>query len=86
MYYNVCNCIVNCNKYFKTWEAPHFKDPDRIVKMACYFVEVEGEPKPVGEIEKIEWIDSNYKEKGLKIASIDEDYLVPELKEQGLID
>jgi len=73
-------------KYFKTWEAPHFKDPDRIVKMACYFVEVEGEPKPVGEIEKIEWIDSNYKEKGLKIASIDEDYLVPELKEQGLID
>ena len=72
-------------KFFKTWEAPHFRDKNKIVKMETYFVEVEGEPKAIGEINEIEWIDSNYKGKNLKIASIDEDYLVPELKKMNLI-
>jgi len=72
-------------KKFKTWKAPHFRDKDKIVKMETYFVEVEGEPEAIGEINEIAWIDTNYKEQGLKIASIDEDYLVPELNKMGLI-
>lgn len=72
-------------KLFKTWEAPHFRDKDKIVRMVTYFVKIKGKPKATKEINEIAWIDSNYKEKGLKIASIDEDYLVPELKKMGLI-
>ena len=72
-------------KFFKTWEAPHFRDKNKIVKMETYFVEVDGEPKATGEINEIEWIDTDYKNKGLKIASIDEDYLVPELEKRNLI-
>jgi len=70
---------------FKTWEAPHFRDKDKIVRMETYFVEIKGEPKAIGEINEIEWIDTSYKSKGLKIASIDEDYLVPELNKMNLI-
>jgi 8-oxo-dGTP pyrophosphatase MutT (NUDIX family) len=73
-------------KFFKTWEAPHFRDKDKIVRMETYFVEIGGEPGQTAEIDEIAWIDSRYKDKDLKIASIDEDYLVPELKERGLID
>jgi ADP-ribose pyrophosphatase YjhB (NUDIX family) len=80
------NVGVKSSKAFKTWEAPHFRDKDKVVKMATYFVEIEEEPKATDEINEIAWIDSNYKDKGLKIASIDEDYLVPELKRMGLID
>jgi len=72
-------------KEFKTWEAPHFKDPDKIVKMKTFFIEIEGEPQATGEVDEIKWIDTNYKQQGLKVASIDEDYLIPELKEKGLI-
>ena len=73
-------------KPFKTWEAQHFKDKEKIVRMETYFVEIEGEPKQTAEINEIVWIDSKYKDEGLKIASIDEEYLVPELKKMDLID
>lgn len=73
-------------KFFKTWEAPHFRDKDKVVKMETHFVEIEVEPQATAEINEVAWINSNYKEKGLKIASIDEDYLVPELKKLNLID
>ena len=79
------NVELKSSKYFKTWEAPHFKEKNKIVKMATYFVEIEGKPKASKEINEIAWIDSNYKNKGIKIASIDEDYLIPELKKIGLI-
>ena len=73
-------------KPFKTWEAEHFRDKDKIVRMETFFVEIEGEPKATNEINEIAWIDSDYKKKGLKVASIDEDYLIPELKKLNLID
>lgn len=70
---------------FKTWEATHFKDKNKLVKMETYFVEIKGKPKATNEINEIAWIDSNYKKKGLKVASINEDYLIPELKKMNLI-
>ncbi len=71
---------------FKTWEAEHFRDKNKLVKMKTYFVEINGEPIATSEINEIVWVDSNYKDKGLRVASIDEDYLIPELKQIGLID
>ena len=71
---------------FKTWDAPHFRDKDKIVRMETFFVEIEGEPESTGEINEIKWVDSNYEKEGLKIASIDEDYLIPELKKLNLIE
>ena len=72
-------------KPFKTWEAKHFKDKNKIVKMETYFVEIEGKPKATNEINELAWVDSNYKKKGIKVASINEDYLIPELKKMNLI-
>lgn len=73
-------------KFFKTYEAPHFKEKNKIVRMDTYFVEIKGDPKPTSEINEIKWVDSNYKKQGIKIASINQDFLIPELKKKGLID
>ena len=73
-------------EFFKSWQAPHFRDKDKIVKMDTYFVKVQGNPKPGREINEIKWIDSKYKEKGIQVASINEDFLIPQLKAKGLID
>ena len=73
-------------KFFKTYEAPHFKEKDKIVVMDTYFVEIKGEPKATSEINEIKWIDSHYPSKGIRLASINQDFLIPELKKQGLID
>jgi 8-oxo-dGTP pyrophosphatase MutT (NUDIX family) len=73
-------------KPFKAWEAPHFKDKNKIVKMETFLVEIKGNPKASSEINEIKWIDSNYKQEDIKVASINEDYLIPELKKLKLID
>ena len=39
------NVELKSMKKFKTWEAKHFKDKNKIVKMETYFVEILGEPK-----------------------------------------
>ena len=114
---------------FKTWDAEHFMDKGKIVRMETYFAEIKktlslphtkvcglfgfsgcseksescsatfcilkdavyfsdirGEPEATNEINELAWADSDYKDKGLKIASINEDCLVPELKKRDLID
>ena len=73
-------------EYFKTWEAPHFRDKDKLVRMDTYFVEIEGTPKAANEINEIRWVTSMYKNEGIIVASINEDYLIPELKKRDLID
>lgn len=73
-------------RFYKTYSDSHFRDKDTTVKMETYFVEIEGEPKLQEEVNEIAWIDTNYKQQGLKVASIDENHLIPELKQMGLID
>ena len=63
----------------------HFKNKDKLIIMDSYLVQVKGEPKASSEINEFKWLDSNYKNEGIKIASIDEDYIFPELKRYGLI-
>ena len=73
-------------KFFATQEARHFQDKNKLVRMEMYFVKIEGEPKATSEINEIKWIDSSYKQQGIKVASINEDFTIPELKKRGLID
>jgi len=73
-------------KPFKTFEAQHFRDKNKIVRMETYFAEISGEPKATSEINEIKWIDSHYAEHGIKVASINQDFLIPELKKLELID
>jgi hypothetical protein len=72
--------------YWSTHEAVHFKDKNKLILMESYLAAIEGNPIATSEINEFIWIDSSYKEKGIKIASIDEDYVLPELKKFGLID
>ncbi|MFH1420694.1 MAG: NUDIX domain-containing protein [Candidatus Aenigmatarchaeota archaeon] len=73
-------------KFFKTYEAPHFKDKDTLVSMDTFFVDIKGIPKASQEINELIWLGSSYKNKGIKVASINEDFLIPDLKKAGLID
>ena len=72
--------------YFSTHQAVHFQDKNKLILMESYLASIEGNPIATSEISEFIWIDSSYKEKGIKIASIDEDYILPELKKFGLID
>ena len=63
----------------------HFKIKDKLIIMDSYLVQVKGEPKASSEINEFKWLDSSYKKQGIKIASIDEDYIFPELKRYGII-
>ena len=73
-------------RFFAVKEAKHFKDKNKIVKMEMYFAEIKGAPEASSEINEIAWIDSSYKQKGIKLASINEDFTISELKKRGLID
>ncbi len=73
------------SKYFKTFEAVHFKDKDTLVKMDVYFAEIEGQPEARGEIAEFNLVDSNYAKQGIKLASINQDNTIPELKRLKLI-
>jgi len=71
--------------YWSTHQAVHFKDKNKLILMESYLAAIKGNPIATSEINEFIWIDSSYKEKGIKIASIDEDYVLPELKKFGLI-
>ncbi len=72
-------------KYFNTWDATHFKDKNTLVRMEIYFAEIEGEPNASREIAEFKWVDSDYKKQNIKIASINKDHTIPELKKLKLI-
>ncbi len=72
-------------KYFNIYVAKHFKKKNVLVIMETYIVKTRGKPKASHEINEFSWIDSSYKKKGIKLASINCDYLIPELKKRHLI-
>ena len=73
------------SKFHKTYEATHFMDKDTLVRMDVYFADFEGEPKAQDEIAEFRWVNSKYKENGVKVASIHVDFVIPELKRKRLI-
>jgi len=53
--------------------------------MYTYFVETKGNFKPKSEIESFEWIDRDYKKRGVKVASIIEKFIIPKLIDMKLL-
>jgi len=53
--------------------------------MYTYFVETKGDIRPQSEIEGCEWVDKNYKKKGIKVASIIEKFVIPKLIDMELL-
>ena len=55
------------------------------IAMKVYLCEVEGEINVQNEIKEFCWIDKNYKEKGIKVGSILEKFVLPQLIKRELI-
>ena len=72
-------------RFWSQNQTVHFKNKDKLIIMDSYLAQIKGEPKASSEINEFMWLDSTYKEKGIKIVSIDEDYIFPELKRFGII-
>lgn len=50
-----------------------------------YLATINGEIKYNNEIKETLWIDKNYKKQGIKVESILEDYVIPELIRRNLM-
>ncbi len=50
-----------------------------------YLTKINGQIKCNHEIKEAIWIDKNYKEKGIKLGSILEEYVIPELIKRNLM-
>ena len=55
------------------------------IAMKVYLCEVEGEINVQNEIKEFCWIDKNYKEKGIKVGSILEKFVLTQLIKRELI-
>lgn len=55
------------------------------IVMKVYLCEVGGEINVQNEIKEFCWIDKNYKEKGIKVGSILEKFVLPQLIKRELI-
>lgn len=71
-------------KKMETFEG-RSHDNKKSVKMICYTCELKGTIQPCSEIEEIAWIDRDYKEKGIKVASMLEINVIPYLIKKGLL-
>lgn len=58
---------------------------DKDIHVQVYLVKIEGEIKCANEIKEAIWIDRNYKDKNIKIGSILEKYVIPELIKRDLM-
>lgn len=71
---------------FGIFSARAAGDESRKVVMQIFTVKnFQGEPCPDNEVERIAWIDSSIP-KDMKVGSIFEHNVIPELKKRGLID
>jgi 8-oxo-dGTP diphosphatase len=65
-------------------EAVH--NPGKTVQITVYLTEIEGEPTPSMEVEKIHWLTKAEFEAGVfKLGSVLQEYAVPKLIEDGLM-
>lgn len=71
---------------FDIFYAPAAGSEDKVLRMDVFTVkEWQGEPRPNSEVEEIRWVTSDNPE-GIKLGSIFEHDVIPQLKERGLID
>lgn len=55
------------------------------IHVQVYLTKTKGEIKCQNEIKEAIWIDRNYKEKGIKVGSILEKYVIPEMIKRNLM-
>jgi 8-oxo-dGTP diphosphatase len=81
------NCAAEIWKKLCDFTAPAAHDEDATVKLSCYLVKLHGTIEVVDhELAEGMFIPKDYKDKGIKLASITEEQLIPFLKREGLLD
>lgn len=71
---------------FDTFYAPMLSDTSKTVRMDVFTInKYSGAIKISSEIEELKWVNSEWL-KGLKSPSIFDEYVIPKLKQVGLID
>lgn len=58
---------------------------DKMFHMQAYLVDIIGEVKCDNEIKEFLWIDRDYREKGILVSHMLDDYIIPELIRRDLI-
>ena len=58
---------------------------DKPIHVQAYITEVKGDISCKNEIKEAIWIDRNYKDQNIKVGSILEKYVIPELIKRGLM-
>ena len=53
--------ILETIEYANTFEAPADEKEDTVVRIACYYAQVEGTPSPCQEIEELKWVSMEEK-------------------------
>src|SRR3989338_10620148 len=73
------NCEAANIIHFATYEGPVHDDRTKTIKMACYFFDLNGEPKlnPKDKVIEYRWIGRDYAKHGIKIAHTMEHYVMP---------
>jgi mutator protein MutT len=72
-------------EFFGKFEDAAALDPGMKIKMEVYIVDIEGEPKASSEIEELAYVDSKNMN-NIKLGSILEKFVIPELLKRHLID
>ena len=73
------------HEYFGTFEDEAALDPGMKIKMDVYLVGVKGKPRASGEITEALYMNSKNKN-SVKLGSILEKFVIPELEKRKLID
>ncbi|MBD3155291.1 MAG: NUDIX domain-containing protein [Candidatus Aenigmarchaeota archaeon] len=73
-------------RYLGTFIEPAALERNTEVELEIYFVDTRGEFVPKSEIKEYRWIDSSYKNKGIRLGSVLGKHTIPKLLEKGLIE
>jgi 8-oxo-dGTP pyrophosphatase MutT (NUDIX family) len=78
-------CDIERPEFYDIFEG-HTYD-GKTIRMPCYFIELKGEIRlnPHDNVDGFEWIDKDYKQKGITLAPILEMFVVPKLIKEGLL-
>lgn len=77
---------VSSADFIGTFEAAHVSRADTIIKMHTYRVSIDSTPKAQAEIEALVWLDSDYQSEDIKVSTINEIHVIPELVSRDWID
>lgn len=80
----VCMSVQRYTHFGSFSDVAAFEDNTR-VDIESYLVDSNSIALPNQEIEEVAWIDDDYKSAGIKLGSVLEKFIIPELRRKGLI-